>query len=69
MKKKKTVTPRVTLLYTPTGDLPPEPIFTKLNSERKHLYVMGDFNIDLIEGVFLSLFLSGGGGRKRFAWI
>ena len=26
-----------------------EPIFKKLNSERKHLYVMGDFNIDLLK--------------------
>ena len=30
-----------------TSDI--EPIFKKLNSERKHLYVMGDFNIDLLK--------------------
>ena len=30
-----------------TSDI--EPIFKKLNSERTHLYVMGDFNIDLLK--------------------
>ena len=30
-----------------TNDI--EPIFKKLNSERKHLYIMGDFNIDLLK--------------------
>ena len=26
-----------------------EPIYRKINSENKHVYIMGDFNIDLLK--------------------